>query len=233
MSEAHTVQGLIASTGSTPSIMALLCNISLPKCPSPLTCCHLLFSRKIFPLPWYPWQECTQYKSKILRGCAEQGIGAFQERMNANGSASSSSGGDVGLRMRKALEYKRRASNGKLPAAAGPGSSAGQREAPAAPNLSNGAVSNGAVPPAAVVRAVADASGPVENGAAADAKIGDLAEKMARLPATAPARVRSAMSAAMQYRQQKAAAAAKAAAEQALHKRAPSSRQSPSSNGST
>lgn len=130
----------------------------------------------------------------------EQDSSASSDRVNSN-TIPTSSGGDVGARMRQALEYKRsRASNAASVQAAS--RSAGM---PAeASGLS-------AAAPAASGRF----AGKMPSGGSVSGQGASFNGRLANLPPNAPLRVRNAMNAAMQYRQDKAERSAAAAREAA------------------
>ncbi|CAL8461828.1 g1359 [Coccomyxa elongata] len=144
----------------------------------------------------------------------EQETRAAPEGLNSN-AIPTSSGGDVGARMRQALEYKRSkaASSANRLAAAPCGM------APATPTDASVGASAASV--------VAAASGPGRfadrrsSGSGIAGQASGFNGRLANLPPNAPLRVRNAMSAAMQYRAEKAekaAAAAREAAAQAAAK---------------
>ena len=129
-------------------------------------------------------------------------MGAFREVMNANRSGSGSLT-NAALRMQQALEYKQARG-----AKSGSDANTGAAHAAAAASPATSAAlhsTQDAVPAAVATKAHA------LNGAAQAEEL-DLG---AKLPPNAPARVRSAVAAAMQYRQAKAAQVAAAAGEAA------------------
>jgi len=129
--------------------------------------------------------DATQTWTQPLRLRAERNIRSFQDRMNAN-SSGSTSGKDAAARIHSALEYKRNsaaASDGNLFSSAKP--SAEALEASAAGLGMQSRDEQGAK----------QAAGPDQDELA---ESDGLSEKLSRLSPSAPPRVASAMSAAMQ-----------------------------------
>ncbi|BDA41451.1 hypothetical protein COCOBI_02-2310 [Coccomyxa sp. Obi] len=147
----------------------------------------------------------------------EQESRAAPEGLNSN-AIPTSSGGDVGARMRQALEYKR----SKAASSANRLAAAPSGIVPAAPADASAGASA-----ASVAAAATSAPGRFADRRSSGSGIAGQASgfngRLANLPPNAPLRVRNAMSAAMQYRAEKAekaAAAARKAAAQAAAKSA-------------
>jgi hypothetical protein len=128
-------------------------------------------------------------------------MGAFREVMNANRSGSGSLT-NAALRMQQALEYKQARGAG-----ARSGSDAITGATPAAVTSPEASAAAPTLDQSAAAAAVAAKARALQNGAEQAEEV-DLG---AKLPPNAPARVRSAVAAAMQYRQAKAAKVAAAA----------------------
>lgn len=147
----------------------------------------------------------------LLSSGKEQDASTSSERVNSN-TVPTSSGGDVGARMRQALEYKRSKSANvtNMQAASGPAQSADM--------ATNASPIFAAAPTAS--RRFADKT---FSSSSMSAQSAGFNGRLANLPPNAPLRVRNAISAAMQYRQDKAersAAAAREAATQVAAKSA-------------